>query len=54
MFQILISGIIQKRDVFTDTVTGEEIVDIDNNLTDPQFCATIASDIYKYLLESEV
>ncbi|KAL6208316.1 hypothetical protein ACLB2K_019267 [Fragaria x ananassa] len=49
-----IEGIIQKRDVFTDTVTGEEIVDIDNNLTDPQFCATIASDIYKYLLESEV
>ncbi|XP_040363950.1 cyclin-A1-4 isoform X3 [Rosa chinensis] len=46
-------GIIRKRDIFTDTVTIEEVLDIDNNLTDPQFCATIASDIYKYLLESE-
>ncbi|PRQ26608.1 putative cyclin [Rosa chinensis] len=49
-----IEGIIRKRDIFTDTVTIEEVLDIDNNLTDPQFCATIASDIYKYLLESEV
>ncbi|XP_050363492.1 cyclin-A1-4-like [Argentina anserina] len=49
-----IEGTIQKRDIFTDAVTGEEIIDIDDNLSDPQFCATIASDIYKYLLESEV
>lgn len=34
--------------------TTDKIVDIDNNLMDPQFCATIASDIYKHLRDSEV
>jgi len=34
--------------------TVDKVVDIDNNFMDPQFCATIACDIYKHLRVSEV
>lgn len=32
----------------------DDFVDIDDNIKDPQFCATIACDIYKNLRASEV
>lgn len=32
----------------------DEVVDVDDKYMDPQFCATIACDIYKHLRESEV
>lgn len=50
----MISGNIWKKDTFVNMETTDKIVDIDNNLMDPQFCATIASDIYKHLRDSEV
>ncbi|CAL8997089.1 unnamed protein product [Prunus brigantina] len=46
-------GNIWKKDTFVNMETTDKIVDIDNNLMDPQFCATIASDIYKHLRDSE-
>ncbi|XP_028954464.1 cyclin-A1-4-like isoform X3 [Malus domestica] len=44
---------IWKKDIFVDMEATDKIVDIDANLMDPQFCATIAPDIYKHLRESE-
>lgn len=31
-----------------------KLINVDYNITDPQFCAMIASDIYKNLHDSEV
>ncbi|MCD7455111.1 Cyclin-A1-2 [Datura stramonium] len=42
-----------KRDVLVDLESGDKIVNIDNNLVDPQLCATMACDIYKHLRASE-
>lgn len=47
------SGIICKRDILSNIVSDEEIVDVDNDFMDPQACATIACDIYKHLRASE-
>ncbi|GER49159.1 cyclin family protein [Striga asiatica] len=43
-----------KRDVLAAIESDKKIVDIDENLDDPQLCATIACDIYKHLRASEV
>lgn len=32
----------------------DDVFDVDNNHKDPQFCATLASDIYKHLRIAEV
>lgn len=32
----------------------DKVVDVDNDYTDPQLCATIACDIYQHLRASEV
>ncbi|XP_015058345.1 cyclin-A1-4 isoform X1 [Solanum pennellii] len=42
-----------KRDVLVDLESGDKIINIDNNLVDPQLCATMACDIYKHLRASE-
>ncbi|KAK4708266.1 hypothetical protein R3W88_029191 [Solanum pinnatisectum] len=42
-----------KRDVLVDLESGDKIVNIDNNLVDPQLCSTMACDIYKHLRASE-
>ncbi|KAM7252820.1 hypothetical protein ACFE04_025438 [Oxalis oulophora] len=42
-----------KRIVLNDVEQVNNIINIDDNVTDPQYCATIACDIYKYLRESE-
>ncbi|KAG8389767.1 hypothetical protein BUALT_Bualt01G0012800 [Buddleja alternifolia] len=49
-----IAGNICKRDILASTKSDEKIVDVDDNLIDPQLCATIACDIYKHLRASEV
>lgn len=46
----MLTGIICKRDILSD----DEIIDVDNDIMDPQACATIACDIYKHLRASEV
>ncbi|KAG6388647.1 hypothetical protein SASPL_150079 [Salvia splendens] len=48
-----IAEVICKRDVVTAMEAIDKIVDIDDNLEDPQLCATIACDIYKHLRASE-
>ena len=50
----MLSGIVCKRDALSEVVSDDEIVDVDNDLVDPQACATIACDIYKHLRASEV
>ncbi|CAI9115443.1 OLC1v1016345C1 [Oldenlandia corymbosa var. corymbosa] len=47
-------GIVCKRDILTNMVLGDDIIDVDGNLMDPQSCATIACDIYKHLRASEM
>ncbi|XP_062098743.1 cyclin-A1-1-like [Humulus lupulus] len=42
------------RDVLVEMEMDDTIVDVDNNFMDPQFCATIACDIYKHLRASEM
>lgn len=42
------------RDVLVEMEIDDKVVDVDNNYMDPQFCATIACDIYKHLRASEV
>ena len=32
----------------------DRICDVDNDLEDPQLCATLASDVYMHLREAEV
>ena len=32
----------------------DRICDVDNDLEDPQLCATLASDIYMHMREAEV
>lgn len=34
--------------------SGDDIVNVDGNHNDPQLCATIACDIFKYLRMAEV
>ncbi|XP_060198286.1 cyclin-A1-4-like [Lycium barbarum] len=51
--QVKAAADICKRDVLVDLESGEKIVNIDNNLVDPQLCATMACDIYKHLRASE-
>lgn len=52
---ILITVNICNRDAVVDSCTkAVKMVDIDDNDTDPQLCATIACDIYKHLRASEV
>ncbi|KAK6132278.1 hypothetical protein DH2020_033978 [Rehmannia glutinosa] len=48
-----ITGNICKRDVLAAIESDDMIVDVDENLDDPQLCATIACDIYKHLRASE-
>ncbi|KAL2520004.1 Cyclin-A1-1 [Forsythia ovata] len=48
-----ISGNICKEDVFAPMESNNKIIDLDDNLDDPQLCATIACDIYKHLRASE-
>ncbi|KAJ4838348.1 hypothetical protein Tsubulata_026396 [Turnera subulata] len=40
------------RDAVADMET-DKVINVDNNIEDPQLCATIACDIYKHLRESE-
>ncbi|KAF5725311.1 hypothetical protein HS088_TW23G00032 [Tripterygium wilfordii] len=42
------------RDTLADMETDDKIVNVDNNYTDPQLCATIACDIYNHLRATEV
>ena len=48
------AGNICNRDVLVEMEIDDKIVDVDDNCMDPQFCATIACDIYKHLRASEV
>nr|BAE06271.1 cyclin A [Scutellaria baicalensis] len=48
-----IAGNLCKRDALASLESGDKIVDVDENLDDPQLCATIACDIYKHLRASE-
>ncbi|KAH7524539.1 hypothetical protein FEM48_Zijuj06G0130200 [Ziziphus jujuba var. spinosa] len=41
------------KDIFAKLERIEKVVDIDKNFTDPQFCASIASDIFKNLHAAE-
>lgn len=54
LFSYMHAGSICKRDILAEMETGDMIVDVDENSMDPQLCATMASDIYKHLRESEV
>ncbi|XP_075648168.1 cyclin-A1-4-like [Castanea sativa] len=47
------AGDVCKRGILLEQETFDEVVDIDNNFSDPKFCATIACDIYKHLRASE-
>ena len=42
-----------KREILAD-MEVDKVVNVDENYVDPQFCATIACDIYKHLRASEV
>ncbi|CAK9169243.1 unnamed protein product [Ilex paraguariensis] len=42
-----------KRQIHADMETTDTVFDVDNNLMDPQLCATMACDIYKHLRASE-
>ncbi|GAB2289818.1 hypothetical protein Dimus_024125 [Dionaea muscipula] len=43
-----------KRDMLMETDRVDKVVNVDDNLTDPQLCATSACDIYKHLRASEI
>lgn len=43
-----------KRDILSSIEPDNMVADIDDNLDDPQLCATEACDIYKHLRASEV
>ncbi|KAK9271351.1 hypothetical protein L1049_026941 [Liquidambar formosana] len=47
------TGNICNRDILAEMETDDKIVNVDDNIMDPQFCATIACDIYKHLRASE-
>lgn len=47
------AGNFYERGIPVEMETVDKVVDIDNNFMDPQFCATIACDIYKHLRASE-
>ncbi|KAI3951982.1 hypothetical protein MKW92_022636 [Papaver armeniacum] len=47
------AGNLCKRDIFVKLGPNDKIVDIDGNHEDPQFCTTIACDIYENLRASE-
>ncbi|KAK9149944.1 hypothetical protein Syun_008253 [Stephania yunnanensis] len=49
----IISGDICKRGTFMKMEENDAIINVDNNLLDPQLCAAIACDIYKHLRASE-
>lgn len=51
---ILIPGNVCEIGMLGEMETFDQVVDIDNNVMDPQCCATIACDIYKHLRVSEV
>ncbi|KAJ0025262.1 hypothetical protein Pint_08125 [Pistacia integerrima] len=46
-------GMSCKRDILVEIKSVDDFDDIDYNVKDPQFCAPIASDIYKHLHASE-
>ncbi|KAF1871611.1 hypothetical protein Lal_00020405 [Lupinus albus] len=48
-----ISGRIYGGDTVVKTEETNEVVDIDNNIKDPQFCASIAHEIYEHLRACE-
>ncbi|KAK3029174.1 hypothetical protein RJ639_038726, partial [Escallonia herrerae] len=48
-----VSGNICKRDTLAEMETSNKIIEVDDNFMDPQFCATMACDIYKHLRASE-
>ncbi|CAK9169241.1 unnamed protein product [Ilex paraguariensis] len=48
-----VAGDICKANTVLEIETVYKVVNVDDNVTDPQFCATIACDIYKNLRTSE-
>lgn len=42
-----------KREILSE-MEVDQVVNVDDKFMDPQFCTTIACDIYKYLRTSEV
>uniref|UniRef100_A0A5B7AJ50 Putative cyclin-A1-1-like n=1 Tax=Davidia involucrata TaxID=16924 RepID=A0A5B7AJ50_DAVIN len=48
-----ITGNFCKRDILLEIDMVDKVVNIDNKVMEPQFCATIACDIYKHLRASE-
>lgn len=42
------------RDILVEMEMDDKIVNLDDNIKDPQLCATFACDIYKHLRASEV
>ncbi|CAL0319423.1 unnamed protein product [Lupinus luteus] len=48
-----ISGRIYSGDTIVKAEETNEVVDIDNNIKDPQFCASIAHEIYEHLRACE-
>ncbi|KAK7351103.1 hypothetical protein VNO77_10288 [Canavalia gladiata] len=47
------AGNICSRDILVELEKGDKIVNVDNNYSDPQLCASFACDIYKHLRASE-
>lgn len=50
--QLEIAGNLCKREILSE-MEVDKVVDVDDKYMDPQFCATIACDIYKHLRASE-
>lgn len=50
----MLAGNVCKRNVLAAVESDVKIVNVDENLNDPQLCATIACDIYKHLRATEV
>lgn len=51
---VLSTGNSCSEDIHGETEKNGKIVEIDDNFEDPQFCATMACDIYQHLRASEV
>lgn len=53
LYIALFTGNVCSEDIRVETDTNGKVVEIDDNFEDPQFCATMACDIYKHLRASE-
>ncbi|GMH00940.1 hypothetical protein Nepgr_002779 [Nepenthes gracilis] len=49
-----IAGNVCKREILGEIEMVDEVANVDDNVMDPQFCATISCDIYNHLRASEI